>query len=241
MKIMNIPRLKITAIALLTLAAIAVGFALWLTRTRDFTPRQAKPVAQSRDAKQLQKEVENAQTIAHYKRTSQEDAPIEKLLSEPLQPGQQQEFFIDPRTGRRYAVQAQKAGPWPSETPGQYPEQHAINAKKTDSPYLSAAGAGKPDELPPEKMDRGGSDNFLLTLKSKKPVERSMPSLPEGAELKIPEEQLKQMNETALLHLLDEYKDRPEQAEQIKKILLERLEHFNKQSDANDKEASEKK
>ncbi|MDD5064646.1 MAG: hypothetical protein PHQ35_07825 [Phycisphaerae bacterium] len=43
MKIMNIPRLKITAIALLTLAALAVGYTLWQTTPPEETVPQLPP------------------------------------------------------------------------------------------------------------------------------------------------------------------------------------------------------
>jgi hypothetical protein len=236
MKVMNRFGLKITGIVVLTLAAIAGVYTFW--------PAKAKPITKSNDTKQLQQDVKNSPKIARYERVSQEDAPVvsaEELASELPQPGQQQKVFIDPRTGRSYPEQTPKPPPQLFETPGPHHEQYAMNAKKADSPYLNAADTEKTGELPPEQTNRAGSTEFLNSLKSKKPAERSVPNPPEGAELKIPEEQLRQMNETALLHILDEYKDRPDQAEQIRKIMLERLEHFNKPPDANAIETSEKK
>ena len=43
------------------------------------------------------------------------------------------------------------------------------------------------------------------------------------------EEQVQQMNEELVVHLLEEYKDNPEQAEQLRKILNERLEYLRQQ------------
>jgi hypothetical protein len=89
MEIMNRFRLKITAISVLTLSALAVGFTLWLIKTR--------PAAKSNDTKpvvsvpnqQVQNDVNRALNVAHYERTSQEEAPVvpaEELSIQPPQP-----------------------------------------------------------------------------------------------------------------------------------------------------------
>ncbi|MBN1545813.1 MAG: hypothetical protein JW902_04055 [Syntrophaceae bacterium] len=232
-------RLKITGAVVLTLVAIAGVYVFWPTKT--------KPIAELKDAKHLQKK-EKAPLQAHPKTARRDkiypkDSQFRKPKSRPPEWNQKQSSFTD--TGKaspRYAdsLQPPKSSRQLSGMRGRYYAR-----------YPGIAGRGKmgepvvgPPQWQPERFNVEGRDRMLefpMSIRPERPTERSMPGLPEGAELKIPQEQLKKMNEAVLLHILEEYKDNPEQAEQIKKILLERLEHFNKQSNANDKEPSDKK
>ncbi len=72
---MNTPLLKITAAAVLALAVIVVGFALWLTQTR--------PPAQSKDTKHLQKEIKHAPKIARHNGRYLKDLHARKPRTQP--------------------------------------------------------------------------------------------------------------------------------------------------------------
>ncbi len=220
----------------MTLAAIAGVYAFW--------PAETKPIAEPKDTRHLQKEEKRAlQTeskIARYDGVYLKEAQARKIQSKPPEWDQKQNYFTDTETDFQYKPSRQL-----SKAPGRYYKQYGITAKKTDSPYLSAAGSEKTGEPPQWRTEQFNSKDrtrslelLLKSLKSKKPVERVRPEPPEGAELKISEEQMQKMHESVLLHLLEEYKDNPEQAKQIRKILLERLKHHQKKREATAKEAN---
>lgn len=230
MKIMNRFRLKITEAVVLTLAAIAGVYVFW--------PAKTKPITKSGDTRHSQKKEKRAlqarPKITRREGVYLEGAQARKFRSRPPEWNQKQSHFADAETVPQFSDNLQTRQQ--SKSPGRYYERHPGIA--------GSEKVGEPPIWQPERFnveDRARSLEFPKSIRPKRPIERSMPGPPEGAELKIPQEQLKQMNETALLHILEEYKDNPEQAEQVRKILLERLEHFNKQPDTNDIEASEKK
>ncbi|UCF00404.1 MAG: hypothetical protein JSV82_04895 [Planctomycetota bacterium] len=79
-------------------------------------------------------------------------------------------------------------------------------------------------------------------LRAKEQGEKTKDRLPADADAiaALSPEQLQQIQERALQHILEEYKDNPEQAEKIKEILLERFKQLQEQhkAAAKEKEAS---
>jgi len=226
-KIMNRFRLKITGAVVLTLAAIAGVYTFW--------PAKTKPVAESKDARHLQKEEKRPSQARpktdHHDGLYLKDPQVRKFRSEPPKWSRKQNYFTDIETDFQYKPSRQL-----SKVPGRYYKRY---------PGVSGSEPlAEPPQWQPEELDIKGRERTLERLRSlraKKPVERVRPELPEGAELKISEEQMQKMHESVLLHLLEEYKDSPEQAEQIRKILLERLKHLQEEREAAAKENKQEK
>ncbi|MFZ0033740.1 MAG: hypothetical protein WAK60_01960 [Sedimentisphaerales bacterium] len=236
---MNSFRLKITGAVVLTLVATIGIYVL--------CPPKTKPIAKFKDTKHLQKDEKHVPKIARHDGMYPKNSQARKFHGEPPKLSQKQNYFSDTETGLRYPdkLQARSGDQQLYKVPGRYYNRNRYNA--IDVPHLGIADSeplSEPLQWQPEQSNiRNEAKNleFLESLKLRKPVERRGLGPPEGAELKISEEQMKKMNEAALLHILEEYKDNPKQAEQIEKILLERLKHFQEQSNAADKETSEKK
>ena len=82
---------------------------------------------------------------------------------------------------------------------------------------------------------------YINSLKTGKSDEQVKPELPEGVVLELTDEQIEQMHEEVILAILEQYKDNPEQAEQLKEFLVERLEYHRKlRNTAKEKEAASK-
>lgn len=227
---MNSSRPKITAAVVLTLAVIAGVYTFWYTRT--------KPVAKSQDIKNLQEKEEPAPKMARSDEVYLKGPQARKSRSGPPKLNQKQSSFADTEPNLKYAdsLQAQKHGQQLFE--GQYYRRHPGIA---DSEKVSESLVEPPQGQPEQFDTRARSVQHLSRLKSKKPVEQHRAELPEGDELKISEEQMRKMHENFLLHLLEEYKDNPEQAEQIREILLERFEYLQQQRAAANKETNKEK
>jgi len=79
---------------------------------------------------------------------------------------------------------------------------------------------------------------YLDSLKTKGAVEQVKPELPEGAGLKLSEEQMRKIRERALLHIIEQYRNNLED-KKIRELLLERLKPHQKQRKVAAKEKKE--
>lgn len=233
MKIINRFWLKITALTALTLVTVVGVYSFWPTKT--------KPAIDSEHATHLQQKVKRAPKIARHEGVYLKNTGASKFQGELSKLDQEQNYLIDPEIELLLSdnPQTRNGNQRLSKLPRRYfvqPPRIADNEKLIKPPT---------ELLQTEQFEsrtKPRSIRNLRRLRSKKPVERRhILGPPVSTELKISEEQMKKLNGKTLQHILDEYKDNPEQAEQIREILLERFKHFQEQSDTVDKEVSEEK
>jgi len=218
MKIMNKFPLKISIAALLTITIIA---GIYLLR-----PADQKPAAEPEDTAHVHKQEQPAS------QAQAELHPPNKLYLEELQAGKRPSKPPEwgaAKQGRSGFADAE------TETGHQYTNSsQTIQKSSRQAPkgrYYQRRSGIVSAEPPEEQLDieevRARNLQYVESLRSRQPVERNRPDLAEDTEpVPITEEQIQQLNDDLIMQLLEEYKDNPKQAEQLRKILNERLEYL---------------
>ena len=223
MKIMNKFPLKISIAALLTITVVAGVYI--------FYSADKKPVTEPEPVTSLQKQEEPAS------QTQPKASSFSRLYREGLRAGKRPSKL--PEWGAAKQSQSGFADA-EVETDPQYVD-NSQTTQKSDRQDTQPKGryyqqrpgivSVEPQE---EQLDieeiRTRNLQYVNSLRSRQPVERNRPDLAEDVEpVPITEEQMQQMNDDLLLQLLEEYKDNPKQAEQLREILNERMEYLRQQ------------
>lgn len=210
--------LKITVFAVLVIGMAVGAYVLW--------PAETKPIPESID-KRLQLKVEKGKL--------KPSADITQIPT--AEPGQGY-YYPDEKIAVKFPdnLQPGKEVTLPRNPPPWSKEQPTLADRRIRPQYPNGTEAEKAGQQWEQKRDaiykREILSWYLNSLRTKELDEQVKPDVPEGAELKLTDEQIEQMHEEAIEAVLEQYKDNPEQAEQVKEFLLERLKYHRKMRNA---------
>lgn len=254
-KIMNRFWLKIYAVVVFVVVLLTV-IAINFFRSPETKPTaETKPIAESKETRRIPKQdsrdLQTQPKMPSYDRDMSERYP-DIARSKPPQLGQKQPHFTDEEIDAQYPVslQSQKARDLLRNREKWGLKRYRLTDKGIRRQYPGVADSKKAGEqfagpsqwgstqdiaLPPKKMGL----QYPQDLQTKRSVERVRPEVPKGAELKLSEEQIEEIYERHLQYIIEQYKDNPKQAEEVRKLLLERLKKHREKRAAAAKEKKE--
>lgn len=214
---MNKLWLKIIGIAVLVIVVATAAYIFWPAESRD----AGKAQQGERLGLEAHKDIAESGPPAGAEDEYYYEAkriPVEYPGS--TQPGQKEYVSRDRprlRQGRHNVAR---------RTPSQYPV--AAESKEEAEKLMEQWELQRKQEAAAEQQRNVEQVQAIIASQI---IERVRPELPEGAEIELTDEEIEQIHQEAIETVLEQYKDNPEQAEELKKILLERLEHFRKLRD----------